>query len=218
MGKTKKTILAAVLLAGAAITSPASADLFNFTVSDGHGTGPFGTVTTTDLGGGTVKVEIDMTPNYIIEGGGDAHHALTFSTSLEGQITLLTSGFTVLDYTSPASYTNDPFKFFTWAIDGVGCEPAGEGGCGYTLDFTISNFGSFIPATQPFGGQSIFAAIDIFQLSTEQTFVVGLGVNPTPGQFSAVPGPIVGAGLPGLVAACMAMYGLARRRRRKLLA
>jgi hypothetical protein len=36
---------------------------------------------------------------------------------------------------------------------------------------------------------------------------------PASGQFSAVPSPIVGAGLPGLMAACGALVALARRRR-----
>ncbi len=50
------------------------------------------------------------------------------------------------------------------------------------------------------------------------------GLNDGPDSFflepaaAAVPGPIVGAGLPGLIAACFSMAGLAWRRRRRNLA
>lgn len=39
-------------------------------------------------------------------------------------------------------------------------------------------------------------------------------VGPT---INAVPGPVVGAGLPGLIAACLTLIGLAKRRRRRLI-
>lgn len=38
-------------------------------------------------------------------------------------------------------------------------------------------------------------------------------INPT----SAVPGPVVGAGLPGLLAACVGLWGLQRRRRNRIV-
>ena len=41
------------------------------------------------------------------------------------------------------------------------------------------------------------------------------GLSFTPGQTVGVPGPIVGAGLPGLVAACCTMLGIRRFRRRQ---
>ena len=217
------------MLAGTAllvIGGVAQASTFNFTLSDGHGSGPFGEVTTTDLGGGSTKVEVDMSPNWLIEGGGDSHHSFTFSTSLEGTITGLTAGFTALDYTNPPTgnphpkYDNNPFGLWTWAIDGVGCATAGTGGCGSTLEFTISGYGDFIAATELFNGISVFAAVDIYQLSSGQTFVVGLGDNPTPQQQENPPGtPIPGAvWLFGTVLAGGAGYGRWRKKQKAQLA
>ena len=91
----RRLLLVSALSLGS-LVGTANADTLNFTVSDGHGTGPFGTVTTTDLGGNSVQVTIDMGANFIIEGGGGSHYSLTFSTSLPGTITGLTAGFTAL--------------------------------------------------------------------------------------------------------------------------
>jgi len=206
----KLLLLATVALLAAA---PAKADVFNFTISDGHGTGPFGEVTTTDLGGGDVHVAIDMSPNWVIENGGDAHHALTFSTTLAGSITNLSAGFQALAYDPTASYDNKPFTGFTDAIIGVNCASNGNGGCGSTISFDLNDFGLFTTA-DAFNMNAIFAAVDIFDKATGKTFVVGLTDNPTPG-LQIVPTPIAGSG-PLFVSGLAGLWALMRRRKKKL--
>jgi hypothetical protein len=49
------------------------------------------------------------------------------------------------------------------------------------------------------------------------SLAAGLAASGIPTQFSSVPGPIVGAGLPGLISACIGLVALAKRRRRARL-
>jgi hypothetical protein len=111
-------------------------------------------------------------------------------------------------------YANNPFKYFSDGVDGT-CGSGASGNCGSILSFNIINFAGFAPATNQFTNQNVWAAVDIFNLGTGAAGAVGLVFDPTPTQTSAVPGPVVGAGLPGLIAACFALVGLARRRRNR---
>jgi hypothetical protein len=227
----KRLMLVAALLAGPALATPASA--VQFTLSDAFGTGDFGSATAFFKDATTVHVDITMAPNFVVDTG--SHWALSLSLLGTGRIVEssfnLVNGvdvFTAQPHLAVANYSNSPFGKFTDAVAGA----CGSGGssllCGSSISFDISNFQGFGAATTlfdpaPSGGSTfpIYAALDVFMptpCTGACTGVVGVtnDLNPTP--FSAVPGPIAGAGIPGLIAGCLGLFGLARRRRRRQLA
>jgi hypothetical protein len=88
---------------------------------------------------------------------------------------------------------------------GINCPTCGNGptGFGGTITFTVAN-ATIADVTAPNNLLNIFVAD-----------VLAPNGNTGPVDVS-VPGPVVGAGFPGLVMACGALFALARRRRQKI--
>ena len=167
-----------------------------------------------------------MAPNFVVDTG--SHWALTLSLTGTGRIDESSFNkvngvdvFTAQDHLDVAGYSNSPFGKFTDAIAGACGSGASGQLCGSSLSFNILNFQGFEAATTSFGTFPIYAALDVFRptpCSGDCTGVVGLTNDPTPTPFSPVPGPIVGAGIPSLIAGCFSLLGFARWRRRRQVA
>ena len=92
-------------------------------------------------------------------------------------------------------------------LSGLAPSPSNPANMSVALDFRSggAQVGPLSCGTTPPPGCTTVLSSEIVHFS-----MFGLEVN----AFSAVPSPIVGAGLPGLVAACLGLLALARRRRK----
>jgi len=233
----KRTILAAVLLAGTALISPASADITSnlavFTsdhCTDGCGPQPtgFATIQAVDHQNGSITITITpLNGNGIVNTGLDS-----FAFNLTGNQTItysgLPSGFTVVNGTGTGNLTQaagslheDGLGVFEYAINagGNGANNPFTGPLIFTISdgpsLTLASFAEL--STIPPGDTPSFFGLDIISKTTGNTGLVDCCVGqPTP--FSAVPGPIAGAGIPGLIAACCSLFGFNRLRRRRQMA
>ena len=178
-----KKMAAIITAALIGLCMPASA--VEFTLSKDvplPASGTYGSATAVDLGGGTIRVTINMDPNLILDTG-NGHMALTLSLLGAGRIDnstidalnrgLPADTYNALAHLAIADYKNSPFGDFTDAIAGNCGNGSSSGGCGSTLVFDITNFAGFAPATNmfdppPAGGPTfqVFAAVDISWIHT----------------------------------------------------
>jgi len=179
------------------------------------------TVTDTGLPAGTVDVTATLPASwsFITTGAGDASFA--FSSSLSNLGLAIQPGTTnQLTWTTVgpvATLMEDGLVFHTSAYGADANRSPSLGPGNNILVLTITAPGltaaTFVAdlqaATNP-GGNPVtptpFFAADVLNNNNGATGIINFGVP--------VPAPIVGAGLPGLIAACGALLALARRRRK----
>jgi len=103
-----------------------------------------------------------------------------------------------------------PINDFHFALDGV---------VGPVLDVATLTFpnGTAVSLSSSNNNSQTLTFAPVMSLHVQDDIGVSPGgtISSVHKSFSQVPGPIVGAGLPGLVAACGGLLALARRRRRQ---
>src|SRR5262245_12525645 len=204
----KWALAAAVALLVAGGATSASAITFQLTsdhCTGGCGTPPFGTVDVTQVGA-NVGITVTLAAGYQYAQTGAADGQLFKFNGTGVALTDIVVGAHVPALAAATGALNgDGTGNFTF---GINCPTCGNGPAGFggAISFTVNN-STIADVTAGNNLGNIFVAD-----------VLAPNGNTGPVDVHAVPGPVVGAGLPGLVMACGGLVALGRRRRRQVVA
>jgi hypothetical protein len=206
-----------------------SATLTNCNTSFGctSGTGnDFGTVTVTNVGSAgsnEIQISVSLNSNYNFAQTGNIGFAFSLASGITGTISNITS-------VSAATWSlqsghDDGMGTFTsgLSISTASCTGNCPGITSLTFDVTatagtlsaiLADFQTGGTADNSSAGYDFVADVGCSApTGTTCTNGVGPGSTGLAGTGSSVPAPVLGAGLPGLLAACAGLVAFARRRR-----
>jgi hypothetical protein len=213
----RKFVLLATAAFAALAAAPVSAQVatYSLSVSDaaaGLGSGPYGTVTVTQNGDGTLSFVETLFAGYRIHGGNDNHDAAAFTILGDPSLTItgLTAGFTTENLGSGTSDSEPPFgSFQTSIVCTTACGAGWGGGFAGPLSFTVSAATPLTLASlgyNVYNGQNIYFTSDLV-IANGKTGNVGATLANTP----SVPEPATWA----MMLAGFGATGVAMRRSRR---
>jgi hypothetical protein len=118
----------------AALTSTANASII-LDISDGNGSGPFGTITLTQLTSSSVSVDVSLGTNYSFVDTG-SHQSFGFN--LTSGLPTATINVTTTGFAAAGAFSNGFAGSFAYAIACTGCGSGGSSPLHGPLDFTVS--------------------------------------------------------------------------------
>jgi hypothetical protein len=224
----KKLLLTTAMFMAALSIVQARADTLVGDITSDHcdcltGQTSGGTVTISDAGTNALTFTVSLlNGNQFVGGGFEA----TFAFNLDPNQTITysglnvdpTTGYHVVNGFGPGNLQQtagslmvDGYGTFEYGVDGN--FSGNSKNVSTDLTFTITGTSLTLASLQQTfsnDGSTPFFAIDIF--GNGNTGAVDVS------SLHQVPGPLVGAGIPGLAAACLGMFGLNRQRRKRRIA